>query len=149
MNREPISLRLLIADAPAMHMYIVSLKEYFELSPRVVEIEVARSVSQLRERLDSGSVDLVIFDPSIVRTRTGNMSIRSLAALTAEHPYVRFVAYTMETDVLTLQELTRLGIGIASKSDELEDLLDTCDRVNRGEHGVLSSKMMNLARRGI
>jgi DNA-binding NarL/FixJ family response regulator len=143
MNRDWIELRVLIADTATM--YADSLCMFLSGNARAGFIEVANNKQELIESMDDARHDLLIIEPACVHGDFSATDIEFLYAFRTRYPHQPIVVFTSERSPRALQKIAQLErIGVASKRDDLSDLLGVCERVIAGEKCALSWTIVRI-----
>jgi two-component system, NarL family, captular synthesis response regulator RcsB len=133
----------LIADTASM--YASSLRSFFHRNSRAGKIEIATSKLELLESMDEATHDLLIIEPWCAHAGYAGTDLEFLASFRARYPDQAMVVFTGESSPGVLRRIFNIGrIGITSKFDELSEVLNICDSVVNGEHGIISRQISRM-----
>jgi DNA-binding NarL/FixJ family response regulator len=137
MKRDCLLQRWLIADTTAM--YAEGVANWIRRNRNVEIISIASSKSDLVCSLADNRHELLIIDPRYLQGDSWFTDVNCLRALRDHDCTLPIVVFTAETNPAVLHDLSRIDrVGVVSKSDELQHLLDVCDRVLSGQQGAVS-----------
>jgi DNA-binding NarL/FixJ family response regulator len=133
-------LRLVIADKA--YMYAEGLRDFLELQSQIGSIEIASSNEALRDSMRALEPDALIVEPWTVRDDSGHTDLQMLVTMRVLYPRCHIVVFTAETDSFVLRKMAELeSVGLSSKADDPEDVLDVLKNVAGGRQGVMSPRV--------
>ncbi|WP_368860333.1 hypothetical protein [Caballeronia sp. BR00000012568055] len=120
-------------------MYAEGLQAYLQRDLGVKIIDIASSKLELISSMSDNRHDLLIIDPWYFHGESWFTDLNCLRTIRNYDRAMPIIVFTAETDPAILQNMAGIErMGVVSKWDELRHLLDVCDRVVSGEHGVIS-----------
>ncbi|WP_244815989.1 hypothetical protein [Caballeronia sp. Lep1P3] len=145
MKRKALTQQLLIADTTPMHAF--GLKILFGGSVLPGSLELASCNIELNDRLEHRAPHLLILDPAFVQKDLDLGNTDSLVEFRNRFPALPLLLYTTVTDPVVLDAMTSItGIGIASKTDEMPDLIHVFESLFNRNCPVVSPKISELIR---
>jgi DNA-binding NarL/FixJ family response regulator len=140
MRQLSIPLRLVIADKALM--YAEGLRDFLRLKTKVESIRIVSSNAALRDSMREHQPDAIIVEPWTVRDDSGYTDLQLLLTLRVLYPHCHIVVFTAETDPSVLRKMAELeSVGLSSKADDPEDVLNVLECVVGGRHGVMSPRV--------
>jgi DNA-binding NarL/FixJ family response regulator len=140
MRQPSIPLRLVIADKAVM--YAEGLRDFLKLKTQIESIRIVSSNEALRDSMHEHEPDGIIVEPWTVRDHSGYTDLQMLVRLRVLYPHCHIVVFTAETDPSVLRKMAELeSVGLSSKADDPEDVLNVLESVVGGKHGVMSPRI--------
>ncbi|VXC03475.1 Response regulator receiver [Burkholderia sp. 8Y] len=131
--------RMLIADTTPMIAQGLKLLLNDGSLPVLVGISSCRI--ELMDRLQHSKTDLLILDPAFVQRDLDLGNMDSIASLSHRFPRLSILLHTTVTDPQLLEKMSKLDrFSIASKADELQDVVQIVRRLLKGETDIMSPK---------
>jgi two-component system, NarL family, response regulator DesR len=133
-------IRLLIADK--IYMYAEGIRTFLRMKPQIGDIEIVCSNEAINQALHEQQPDALIVEPWSIGGETGHTDLKMLSTLRHLYPRCHIVVFTAESKPSVLRQLAELqSVGLSSKADDPESVLEVLERVVGGGQGVMSPRV--------